>query len=279
MNSYHPRSGGRHMSRRNYLPLLMLICGLSLIGAGCSTDDTSSPALVGNPQGGDMTLNDNQARTFTTTTLDMLNELVNAVPDLAVRDFANWNMAKSPSDSVEWDPEQQAYTFAFEGPVLGLDPPNTLSMSVGIWVQFRDVGGEPLQLPLGATEMEVDYTTGMDVHMVEGQVVADMDYDTATNLTVSYLDGGDTYGVVGTGASSVAIAQISTQGSSTAQFALAWEVDLTATVDGCPSGTATITVQDYRLNAVYDGLGGVAWTLLGGSSQASGSGYLACAAP
>jgi hypothetical protein len=266
------------MPRRNLLLCLVLFSSLAILAAGCSNEADYNPTSpVGNP--GTLTLDSAQAEDFSLSALDMVNELVATVPDFAAADFATWNLAKAQGDSVQWDPVQEAYTFDFEGPVIPVEPPSTWTMSVSVWLQYRDSAGQALQYPVGATEMEVDYTTGMDMHLVEGADVSDMQYDMATNLTVSYLGGGQAYGIVGSGSSDVQVAQTTAQGSQSGQFSMTWSVDLTATVDGCPAGTATVNVQGYQLDAQYDGQGGATWTLVGPSYQASGSEEMPCVAP
>ncbi|MFQ5473501.1 MAG: hypothetical protein ACE5FA_11555, partial [Dehalococcoidia bacterium] len=50
--------------------------------------------------------------------------------------------------------------------------------------------------------------------------------------------------------------------------------------DGCPSGTATVTVEDWTFNAAYDGVGGYAWELFQGASKVDqGSEVLLCTVP
>lgn len=255
--------------------IMALLAGLGLVITGCGGDD--NPTDPGS--GSILVLDNDDAENYATSALDMVNGLVNNVPDFASGDFAQWNLAKSESDSVVWDPTQQAYIFDFDGPVFELEPPNSWTMRVGIWLQYRDVSGTPLQYPIGATEMEMDYSTGMSMHMEEDGSVADLDYDMDTNLTVSYLGEGDVYGIEGTGSTTVEVSQSAGGQSEAGQFAMTWAIDLISTSDGCPQGTATVELQGYTMNAVYDGEGTVNWTLVGPNYQASGSDYLACSQP
>lgn len=262
------------MLSRKFALTLCLLTSLALITAGCSDD--SDPT---NPGADTLNLTNVQAEDFSLSALEMVNELVNTVPEFATGDFDTWSLAKSQSDTVAWDPIQRAYTFDFEGPVFEMDPPNTWVMRVGIWLQYRDAAGEALQYPIGATEMEVDYNTGMTMHMVDGESVADMDYDMATNMTVSYLGEGETYGILGTGNTFIAMSQSGPQGSEAGQFNMTWSLDITASPDGCPTGTATVEVQDFTMTATYDGQGNANWTLVGDNYQASGTEYMNCSTP
>lgn len=275
MIPYHLWPGGPIMLSRRIALTLCLLTGLALIIAGCSSDDSDPTS----PGGDSLTLTSDQAEDFSLSALSMVNELVNIVPDFAEGDFDSWTLAKAQSDSVEWDPIQEAYTFEYEGPFLDMDPPNTWTMRLGIWLQYRNAAGQAQQYPLGASEMEVDYTNGMTIHMVEGQNVADVEYDMDTNMVVSYLGEGQSYGIVGTGATSIAMSQSSSQGTQAGHFAMDWALDIASTPQGCPSGTATVHVQDFTMNATYDGQGGVSWTLAGNNYQASGVDYVNCSSP
>ncbi len=261
---------------RKFALSMMILAGLGLIIAGCSSTDDGPT----NPSQNDtLNLTGDEAEDFSTTALTMVNDIVNSIPEFAAGDFETWNAAKSQPDSIQWDAGQQAYVFSFNGPVFELEPPNYWYMSLGVWLQYRDAMGTPLQYPVGATEMELDYTTGMDMHMVDGESASDLEYEMATNLVVSYLGGGESYGVEGTGSTTYTMAQIAPQGSQSGQFSMDWTLDLTATPDGCPSGTARVNCQGFVLDATYDGQGGMSWTLVGDNYQASGSEYLACSQP
>jgi len=261
---------------------LCLLCSLGLIMAGCSSTSEDNPTNPGTTP--TLTLTGSQAEDYSVSALEMVNSLVTSVPDFASADFTSWNQAKAnqtkaQGDSIQWDPTEQAYTYEFDGPLFELTPPNSWTLRVGMWVQYRDAAGTPLQYPIGAMEMEMDYTTGMTMHVVDETSVSDLDYDMDTNLTVSYLGQGESYGIAGTGSTIYTVSQITPTQSQSGQFSMDWSLDLTATPDGCPSGTATVNCQDFVLNASYDGQGGVTWTLVGGNYQASGSEVLTCGQP
>jgi len=263
------------MNRKMALPLLFL-ASLALLITSCGSDD-DNPA---SPGGDTLALDGEQAEQYTTGALDMVNGLVNTVPDFAEGDFTAWNTAKAQGDSIQWDPVQQAYTFAFEGPLFELDPPDSWIMRLTIWLQYRDGSGDPLQYPLGATEMELRYTSGMTVHREEDGTSADLDYDMVTNLlVVGYQGEGETYRIQGNGTADYEISRTTSQGTESGRFGMTWSLDITVSPDGCPAGTARVVAQDYELNAVYDGEGGVSWTLVGNGYRAEGTRTLDCTIP
>ncbi len=289
------------MRNRKLWLLTLLTLPVALMLAGCSGgDDPTDPANSGNI----ITLAPDEAEDFTTSALDMVNGLVDDIPEFASGDFAQYNLAKSnavatdlgktldmefvkiedpasreagkaQSDSIQWNAAQQAYTFAYEGPVFVLEEPNYWNMNLEIWLQYRNAAGDPLQYPVGAVEMEVDYVTGMAMHMEDEQSSATMAYDMSTNLTVAYL-GGQEYGLAGQGHTQVMVEEASPQGNQSGVFDMDWTLDLVTATGGCPEGTVQVRAQGYTLNAVYDGQGAVNWTLTGPGYSGSGNEVLAC---
>jgi hypothetical protein len=265
--------------KKIWLLSLMVAAGMLLL-AGCSSEDNpTDPANSSNI----ITLQAQEAEDFTTSALDMVGGLVDDIPEFASGDFDQYNMAnresgKAQSDSVQWDAGEQAYTFLYDGPVFALEPPNYWNMHLAIWVQYRDAGGTPLQYPVGAVEMEVEYTHGMAMHMEDAESSADMSYDMTTNLVVSYLGGGDQYGLAGSGHTQVQVASETPGGSESGSFDMDWSLDLVTTAAGCPEGTVEVTAQGYTLEATYDGAGGVSWVMNGPGYSSSGIGYAECGA-
>ena len=264
------------MSTQKMMLCVLVTAGLGL--AGCGGDETSPT----NPGATTLNLDSATAEEFTLEALGVVNDIVAAVPGFANGSFETFAVADQPlvkavGDTVAWDPDQQAWVFAFDGPLFELEPPNTWSMSVDLWVQYRNIQG-PLQYPLGATEMQVRYGVGMVVHQVDEQGQFDLDYATDTDLTVSFL-GQETYGVAGSGGADVTMSQVGPQGSQAGTFGMDWTVDVTTAAGGCPSGTATVTSQAYTMTATYDGQGGVMWTLVGPNYQSTGSDTVPCGPP
>jgi hypothetical protein len=256
------------------LTSLLICCGLFFIG--CSSSDENNPA---NPGGTPtLTLSGEEAEDFSTSALTMVNQIVDIIPQFAEGDFDTWAAAKTQDQEIHWDPQQEAYVFNFNGPILELEPPSYWTMSLSIWLQYRDALENPLESPLGAVSFEMDYTTGMAMHMQEGQEYSDLEYLMATNVTVSYQGEGG-YGIVGTGSTVVEVEQETAQMSESGQFTMDWTLDISTSASGCPSGTASVHCQDFTMGAVYDGEGGVAWTLVGNNYQASGNEYVGCGQP
>ena len=264
-------------------PALTILLAAALFAvAGCGGGDDTNP---GAPSGNDtMVLDSDTAQQFTLEALGVLNEMIGTVPDFAVGDFGGWVMAKSSlddslpakaaSDSVSWDPTQDAWVFLYDGPLLELPSPSYWNLTLDLWVQYRN-GQTPQQYPLGADVMELHYLTGMDMHMVEETQTTDLTYDLATELVVSYRPDGR-YGVVGSGSTVVDVAQVSDATAEAGRFAVNWSADVTTGAGLCPSGTASVTTQVWQMLADYDGLGGVSWTLTGPGYSASGTDIVAC---
>lgn len=255
-----------------------LLLGLVLGLAGCGSDD--NPAAVSSDT---LTLDSSSAEDFSLQALDMVSGLISDVPTIAAADFGSWSagksaLAKANTDSVVWSADQNAWVFTYDGPLFEVAAPNYWNISLDLWVQYRN-GLEPLQYPLGATEMELHYGSGMDMHMVEDAATSDLAYQMNTAVTVSYLGTDGSYGVVGSGSTVVEMNQTGAEQARRGRFAMDWSLDLTVGSEGCPGGTATVNVQQYQLVAVYTGTGSVNWTLTGPGYQASGTETLACGQP
>jgi hypothetical protein len=251
---------------------------LALVLVGCGGDD--SPTA---PQGDTLTVDSAMAEDITLQALDVVNNMVTEIPAIASGSFDSWTMAKAEfakanTDSVVWDPAQNAWVFSYAGPLFELEAPSYWNMSLELWVQYRNAQG-PMQFPLGATEMEMNYGLGMDMHLVEGESSADMNYDMNTEMVVSYLGEGGSYGVVGSGATVVEMAEVGPQASQSGRFSMAWSLDVAVSEAGCPLGTATINTQQWEMIATYDGQGNVAWVLTGPDYQGAGTDVVGCGQP
>jgi len=84
---------------------------LVLALAGCGGDESTTA-----PQGDTLTVDSAMAEDITLQALDVVNNMVTEIPDLASGSFDSWNLAKaefakSNTDSVMWDPAQNAWVF------------------------------------------------------------------------------------------------------------------------------------------------------------------------
>lgn len=256
----------------------MLALGLIWGLTGCGSDD--DPVA---PPDNTLILDNETAEDFTTQALAVVNNIVTEIPDIASADFGAWALAKSEftkvnTDTVTWDPAQNAWVFNYEGPVFELEAPNYWNVSLDLWVQYSN-GSGAMQMPDGATAVEVRYGTGMDMHIVEGQEVSDLTYDMNTHLTASYLGEQGQYAIVGSGDAVVDVNQTGGATQQTGRFDMDWTMDVAVGESGCPSGTATVNTQGWRLAATYDGQGTVSWLLNGPGYQGSGSENVGCSSP
>ena len=265
---------------KNLKSIFALIMVLGLLGmlTGCGGDDNPTA-----PPRDTLTLDSAMAEDFTLQALEVVSGMVTEVPDFASADFGSWSLSKAEfakvnTDTVAWDPAQNAWVFSYAGPLFEMESPSYWNMTLDLWVQYRNAGGA-LRLPLGATVMEVRYGTGMDMHMVEGQETTDLAYEMNTGMTVSYLGDGTAYGVVGTGDTVMEVATVSPQGAQNGRVSMAWTLDVTVSDAGCPAGTATFTAQQWQMVANYDGQGNANWTLTGPDYQGSGTETMGCGQP
>jgi hypothetical protein len=99
----------------------------------------------------------------------------------------------------------------------------------------------------------------------------------ATAMVVTYEQAG--YTVNGSGDAEVHASQVANGRTEQMNLAMSWGMDLALPLAGCPAGTASVEVANYRLQALYDGQGGVSWNLAGPGYQASGDDVVPCNAP
>lgn len=252
---------------RNARSITLLLVAAAWL-AGCATDD--DPVT---PTGGQFQVEADDAETYATDALEMVNEMTADIPELALGEFT---AAKSfgAAGEPEWDAEEQAWILDDTAEFSEGDPAVAWGeYRLYVWIQFRGAEG-PLPTPLGATVFEYRAVNGMTMHSETEQGTSDLAYDMATNLVVTYEESG--YAVDGTGET---VVEASHEGDGEAQnlrAEMAWNVDLAMPTGGCPSGTADVTMGQYRLDALYNGTSTVAWTLVGPGYQASGTDDLAC---
>lgn len=251
-----------HLSRHNSVALLVgTLLLVSLWGCG---DDSTAPSTR-------VDLTTEQATDWSQSALEMVNTMVAQVPDIAAGTMTTLGTDKAAGEP-EWDAAQMAWVYGAE---FSLDDGEGSSMTLAaqFWVQYRNAEG-PLQSALGATEVEFRASETMTADSVADGANSHVDYAMGTTMTIGYGDG--VYLVDGTGSATVDARQ--TQGGRTEQvaFAMNWGVDLSQTPEGCPAGAAWVELDPWRMDAVYDGQGGVAWTLIGPNATVSDNETIIC---
>jgi hypothetical protein len=249
----------------------MLLCGgLLAMGllAGCGDDDPAAPAATN--------VSGEMAEEWSTSALEMVTVMVAEVPTIATGDMGQMGTQKVFGEPT-WDATQMAWVFEQEMTFNEGDPPTgSTTMAVSGWVQYRN-GDGPLPSALGATEMEYRLTESIDMHSEEGGAVSDLTYVMATEMVVTYEEAG--YLVNGSGDAEVHVSYVAGDQSERADLAMSWGMDMALPMAGCPAGTATVEVANYRLQALYDGQGGVSWSMAGPGYQANGTDVVECNAP
>lgn len=247
---------------------LLTMAALVMTAGGCS-DDESNPT---NPP--PIQMDAEMAEDWSGQALSMVGIVAASVPAVVEGDFAG---VKALEDGAvpEWNVEQQAYTYVFEGPVMELEPPNSWVARTEIWIQYRDEEG-PVQYPLGAVEVEIRQVMGMTMHMEEDGRVSDMDYDFATECTITDIGVRDSYRVEGSGWSEVYVSEYGGDTSRGGHFEMDWEMILAVYEGGCPAGAAAVNVPGWHLDATYDGAGNVSWIMTGTGGQVTGTDTVDC---
>jgi len=246
----------------------LFVLGLLLVGCSSSDSDPSQPYGGGGTQ-----LSADEAEDWTDQALTMMNEMALQIPTVAEGDFTQTTVGKNAEAPI-WDGDQQAWIMdetAEFGDGVGSDSYG--EMRVAIWIQFRNDDG-PLPTALGATELEYRLSSGMTMHNEDSQGTGDLDYDLETTMLVEYVDGG--YNVDGEGAAGIDASYSSGGQTENMSFDMAWGMDLSVPLNGCPSGSAWVEAAQYRLGALYDGQGNVAWSLGAPGYEASGTDTVPC---
>lgn len=252
------------MSTIRKTPTLVAVALLALLAA-CSSDSPTGPATTN--------LDGDEAQEWTGQALEMINEMVLDVPTIAAGDFLPAMAAKAEGDPV-WDEVAQAWTFdAVIDFSEGEPPTSTGSLEMHVWVQFRNAEG-PLPSALGATELEYRYAEGMTMQGSEDGASVAVDFAAGTTMLVAYVEGG--YSLEATGSATVDATRSAEGRTERLDFGMGWGVDLSLPLGGCPSGSAWVEADPYRMGALYDGQGNVAWSLGAPGYSASGTDQLPC---
>ncbi|MCP4573116.1 MAG: hypothetical protein GY838_12235 [bacterium] len=249
--------------------LLITTLAVAIWGAGCSSDDPAEP------MDGLAHVSPVEAEEYAVIALGMVNDMATDVPEMATGSFAT---AKSlgAAGEPDWDAEQQAWVLDYSQQFSEGDPAVAWGeTTIHVWVQFRNTEG-PLPTALGATVCEYRAVSGMTMHTQSEEGSGNLAYDLATTMIVAYVDGG--YTVVGTGGSTVEADFTDGQRSENVRVTMEWNADLALMAGSCPTGTADVTVGQYRLDAVYDGSSTAQWTFTGPDYHATGTEPLECGA-
>ena len=200
--------------------------------------------------------------------------MVAEVPDIAAGTMITLGPAKAVGEPV-WDAAQMAWVYTAE---MNLDDGegSSTTITMDYWIQYRSDDG-PLPTALGAAEVEFRLAQGMVMDAQSPDGTAHIEYHMATTMLIGYGDG--FYTMDGLGTAAVVASQTADGYSERLDLSMAWGLDLAQPVAGCPVGTVWIETDPYRMDAVYDGMGGVAWTLIGPGNTASGSEIVACSPP
>jgi hypothetical protein len=243
-----------------------LAAGLLLAAAlwGCG-DDTTAPATR-------VDLTADQAGDWSRAALEMVNTMVAEVPAIAAGTMTTLGPAKAAGEPT-WDAAQMAWVYAAEYTMDDGEGSST-TISLDYWIQYRG-GDGPLPSALGATEVE--YRVGEDMVMdaVGDGAEAHIEYGMTTTMVIGYGDG--VYVVDGSGLAGVDARQTRGTRSERMAFTMVWGLDLSLPLAGCPSGAAWVELDPWRMDAVYDGQGSVAWTLMGPDATVSDTEPVACA--
>ena len=233
--------------------------------AGCESDSVAPQETVD--------MDGETAEQWSRQAIGMINQMAASVPPASQGDFSTLGPDKS-AEGPTWDDVQMAWVLDQTVTFSEGDPPtSTGETRVSVWIQFRNLEG-PMQVPLGATEMEYRESAGMTIHSEGEQGVSDLDFDLSTGMVVTYVETG--YEMDGTGQAQIIASVTSNDRTENLNLTMSWGLDLTTPFVGCPTGTAFVEAGAYRTEVEYDGQGNANWTLTGPNYTASGTEIVPC---
>ena len=260
-------------------PRLLSLAAIVTLAAGCS-DKNSGPAGPSTVE-----LDAQSVEQQAVSTLSFVQDLVGGVDQLAAGDFSGVSGDLGvPGGALRADPEPVWDGSAWVLDFLGSETDATGSATYDIYfrVQYLDGTSTPQQYPDQSTavlSMALDYV--VDAHSEDQGSTFDILLDYALDMTVSNLAAGGPYQVDGSGDMFVDM-QFSGDGDNLRlAMAMGWAADLSVPAnDGCPTGTASVTVDRWTLNALYGGQPYYDWELFDGASKVGeGSETLYCTVP
>lgn len=246
---------------RRLAPALMF-----LLAAGCA-DKSSGPAGPSN----DVPLDVNSVSQQSVATLSLVDGLVDGIDQLAAGDFSGvTGDLGAPSGAFRADPvpvwDGSGWVIDAQG--TQTDANGTSTYDIHFRVAFLDDTASPQQNPDSTTttmSMSADYL--VDAHTQDQGTTFDIQLDYSLDMTVGDLQTGP-YTVTGNGAMDVGMQFSGNGDSGNLALSMGWEADLVVPQgNGCPSGSASVTVENWTFDADYDGQGHYDWLLYEGNNQ------------
>jgi hypothetical protein len=263
-------------------PVRLGALSLLLVAAAACDDQDDAPTGAGN----DLEIDAATVQEQAISTFDFVNGLVDGIDEMAAADFSGvagdlglpeGGTLRQDAAAV-WDAVQGAWVVDVEG--TESDENGSASYDVYFLVRFRDAGGLSQQNPDSTTvsmQLLLDYF--VDAHAEDQGSTLDLVLDFSLDILVAGLPAGP-YTLDGEGDMGVTLALSGGESEGQIALAMSWTAALSVPVaGGCPSGTAGVTVEDWRVDAVYDGQGGYDWQLFEGAVLVDQSHELVACAP
>jgi len=258
---------------------LVPAAALLMVAAGCS-DKNTGPAGPSNVE-----LDAQSVEQQAVSTLSFVQDLVGGVDQLAAGDFSGVSGDLGiPSGTLRADPEPvwdgSAWVLDFQG--TDTDTTGSATYDVYFRVQYLDGAGTPQQIPDQSTStLGMVLTYVVDAHSEDQGSTFDILLDYAVDMQVANLQSGGPYLMDGSGDMSVDMRFSGDGDSLRLAMAMGWTADLSVPAnDGCPSGTASVSVDNWTFNALYGGQPSYDWELYEGANKVGqGSEVLFCTVP
>ncbi len=240
-------------------------------------------------------LNSTTAQEEALTALDAVNQVLTSIPSwaqsapavAAKRSAAGdaWLRLRPAAECTPGTPQQSppafnsgqsAWNWSWTRSCANAN--SSFNLGYQVWLQYRDADGIARRTPQGADTLEVHESVELSAHHEQEGQIDQADFTAEMALQVGGLSG-DSYAVDGSG---VLQGRASSSGGEVvfdAGYAMTWTINVAVSQNApCPQGNVVINVDDYRLEAVYDGAGHMDWALTRGDSVvASANGVtLAC---
>lgn len=242
-------------ARATLLPLF------ALLAAGCDNKDDNPAGPGGTGQTDLQTFQEQAILTF-----DTADGVATSVDEIAHGDFstivASLGLPLTPAraEDFQWAPNEGAWILNDQGSES--DATSTTSWNVWAWIQFRNAAGTPQAEPdatTAAITIELDWDIHAEAEENGEQLVMDLAYTDA--LDVSGMPDGP-YPVEGAGSLIGHLVWSAGQDAFDVTFDMGWALDLLVPDnDGCPSGTITVSLDQYEAVATYAGSPSYSWVV------------------